>query len=99
MDYPYSRIVLIPAADKAAANAAASEIAGSAQGESFIVPLSLNGQGSPTHWIAEWRLTEGCLDALNEKAADFPNAVIADGDTATQAAVIAAAGLQRLEDW
>lgn len=99
MDYSYSRIVIIPDADKASANAAASEIAESEQGDSFIVPLSPNGQGSPTHWASQWRLTEGCLAAFNAKVVEFPNAVVADGDQTTLMAVISEVGLRRVEDW
>ncbi len=99
--FNHSRIILIPDADKAAANAAATVIAGEEQGDSFIKPLSADGLIPPTHWITQVRLTDACLTAFEAEAENFPGAIIADGDApgVNQQQVITAAGLQTIEDW
>ena len=101
MNFPHNRIVLIPDANKVNANAAANEIAGEDQGDSFKVPLSADGFEPVTHWIMGVRLTDECLEAFNAKAPDFSNAIVVDGDEpgVTLASVIAGAGLQRVEDY
>lgn len=98
--YLYHTLIIVPAADRERANAAAAGIGGAADLQTFTVGLSPTGVEPATHYVCATAFTAEQRAEVEGLKAVFPGAVVVDydldGEPDRPAAELARLGLVRV---